>query len=95
MSGFVDYTKLYGEGYDDVYDEDGNEVSGAQCSSELLFNHNNGSYHCPSCNQELSREEFFNFIGAELPGPLCVSCGSSYPGCGTCPYGYIDEDELF
>ena len=40
----------------------------------------------------MSRGEFFNCIGANPPGPECLSCYNRYPGCTDCPYGYVDNE---
>ena len=78
------------ESYDEVYDEDGNSVFCDGCGGEIKWK--NGVYICPSCGKTMSREEFFNYIGAEPPGKECLTCDNLYPGCIICPYGYVDEE---
>ena len=54
--------------YSEVYDEDGNEVLCDICGSEIKWREEDGAYMCPECGQTFTREEFFNFIGAEPTG---------------------------
>lgn len=79
------------EVYEDVYDEDGYFVYCDLCNAELKWK--DGNYICPECGQILNRSEFMNYIGAEPPGPECVTCDNQYPGCIVCPYGYINDNE--
>lgn len=82
---------IFGEVYDDVYDEEGYFVYCDCCNNELKWK--DGIYICPNCGQTMNRAEFFNYIGAEPPGPNCITCVELYPGCPFCPYGYIDDDD--
>lgn len=77
-----------GEVYDDVYDEDGDFVICA-CGEEIKWK--DGVYICPNCGQTMTRSEFFNYIGAEPPGPECITCDNLYPGCVICHYGYVED----
>jgi len=77
------------DGYEDVFDEDGNEVNCDECSS--LVKWRDGKYVCPDCGRVFERNEFFDYIGANPPGVHCYTCDSLYPGCITCPYGYLSE----
>jgi len=94
--GDREYNRIYehnesDSSYDDVYDEDGNEVNCDYCHAEMKFK--GGQYVCLECGQVMSREVFFNYIGAEPPGSECVTCDNLYPGCIVCPHGYVvDED---
>ena len=76
-----------------VYDEEGNWVECDECRTPLVWE--DGQYYCPTCEEYWSRETFFDYIGAELPGDECLTCDNCYPGCIVCPYGYEDEDEDF
>ncbi len=76
--------------YDDVYDEDGDVVYCDRCGSEIKWK--DGQYTCPNCGQIMSREIFFNYIGADPPSEACLTCDNLYPGCAICPYGCIDDD---
>jgi len=82
---------IFGEVYDDVYDEEGYFVYCDCCNNELKWK--DGIYICPNCGQTMNRAEFFNYIGAEPPGPNCITCVELYPGCAFCPYGYINDDD--
>lgn len=77
-----------GEVYDDVYDEDGYYVICA-CGGEIKWK--DGIYICPHCGLTMNRSEFFNYIGAEPPGPECITCNNLYPGCVICRHGYIED----
>lgn len=85
---YDEYTDIY-DGYDEVYDEDGYEVLCDMCTGEIKWK--DGVYVCPKCGQIMSREVFFNYIGADPPGEECVHCDNLYPGCVICPYGYCDD----
>lgn len=76
--------------YSDVFDEDGDSVICDCCGDLIKFR--NGKYVCSGCGQVLSRSEFFNYIGADIPGDECLTCDNLYPGCTQCPYGYEIED---
>ncbi len=80
-SGSVDY----------AYDEEGNEVDCDICGMPLVIK--DGEYYCAECEEVWSRDKFFNYIGAELPGPECYTCDNDYPSCTMCPYDYVDEEE--
>lgn len=83
------FEPTFGEVYDDVYDEEGNFVYCDYCNSELKWK--DGIYVCPNCGQTMTRSEFFNYIGAEPPGPECITCDNLYPGCVICHYGYVED----
>ena len=82
---------VFSDEYDDVYTEDGDIVTCDFCGEEIKWK--NGEYVCLDCGQEMSRDVFFNYIGAEPPGDKCITCNELYPGCMYCPHGYIKEDE--
>lgn len=75
--------------YEMVYDEDGYTINCDICGSEIKWK--DGLYVCPECGNIFHRADFFNYIGANLPGPKCIECDSIYPGCVVCPYDYIEE----
>lgn len=79
-------------GYDEVYDEFDSYVpcDGYQCNAKVMFH--NGRYECPKCGKIFDRADFFAYIGANPPGPKCVTCDNLYPGCITCPHGYVKDD---
>lgn len=76
--------------YDEVYDEEGAGVYCDWCHSEIIWK--DGQYVCSGCGQVMERKDFFNYIGAEPPGPKCVTCSDLYPGCISCPHGYIKDE---
>lgn len=76
---------------DYAYDEDGNGVICDYCGQPIVCK--DGAYYCPECQEVWSREKFFDYIGADLPGTECYSCDNDYPSCQECPYGYIEEDD--
>ena len=83
---------LYDEtSYDEVYTEDGDTVNCDMCQGEIKWK--DGRYECPRCKQVMSREVFFNHIGANPPGDECIACASLYPGCVFCPHGYVDDED--
>ena len=73
-------------------DEEGEYV---HCDCGAVIRYSDGRYFCINCDREYSREEFFGMIGAELPGPNCIICDNLYPGCDSCPYGYVEEYDYF
>lgn len=75
--------------YDDVYDEHGDTVICDECGHEIYWK--DGIYVCPQCGKTMSRQVFFDYIGAMPPGPKCLTCDNLYPGCVTCPHGYTDH----
>ena len=77
-------------GYSDVFTEDGDEVFCDWCGIEIKWK--DGQYVCPNCGQEMTREIFFNYIGANPPGKECITCDELYPGCMECPHGYLTEE---
>lgn len=78
--------------YYEAYDEEGETVC---CDCGRTIKYSDGKYFCPTCDREYSRAEFFEMIGAEPPGPNCITCDNLYPGCDSCPYGYVEEDDYF
>lgn len=92
--GIFDF--LFTNNYEAVYDEEGGDVScpNVLCDDgEICWK--DGEYVCPYCGTKMTRAEFFDWIGAEPPGPKCLTCDNLYPGCTYCPYGYDvgDDDE--
>lgn len=81
--------------YSDVYTEDGDAVICENCGCDIMWNDETGEYMCPWCGHQLSRVEFFDYIGAEPPGSRCITCSELYPGCTSCPHGYIKDDNIY
>ena len=75
---------------DDVFDDDeddiGNELDVPEEEIEEAVDQIKGKVNTGG--------EFFNCIGANPPGPECLSCNNRYPGCTDCPYGYVDNEKL-
>ncbi|MEG1523847.1 MAG: hypothetical protein RR475_02345 [Clostridia bacterium] len=90
----VEVETVYDESYEEVYDEDGDlvEVECNNCREHVRWK--DGQYVCPNCGSIMSRADFFNCIGAEPPGPECLTCDNLYPGCIVCPHGYVEDDEF-
>lgn len=88
LYGLLSNLSKYAE-YEDVYDENGDTVRCDSCGFDIHWK--DGVYVCPSCGRIMSREVFFDYIGATPPGPRCIDCDNLYPGCMTCPYDYVDE----
>ena len=85
----LSYDEVYGER---VYDEEGNGVECDWCGSDIIWK--NGNYYCFNCDEVWSREKFFNYIGAQLPGKECLTCDNLYPGCIVCQHGYVKDEEF-
>ena len=65
-----------------AYDEMGGSAVCDVCRSELRWNPEKQDYECPSCGQNMDRIAYFNHIGAEPPGSICLtSCNENYPFC--------------
>ena len=76
---------------DYAYDEEGNWVECDVCNQPLVFK--DGEYYCAECEEVWSRDKFFNYISADLPGAECYTCDNDYPSCEECPYGYVEDDD--
>lgn len=75
--------------YEDVYNENGDAVFCDTCGEEIRWK--DGVYFCMGCGKRMSRTVFFDYIGATPPGLECLNCDNLYPGCMTCPFGYVNE----
>lgn len=76
-----------------VYDADGNEVSCPICNGEVIYDADN-NYICFRCKTIIQRDDFFELIGVKPAGPKCSTCKNIYPGCDSCPYGYVATDYI-
>lgn len=74
-----------------VYDEDGEEVTADCCGVPIMWDEEN--YVCPECGRIFSRADFFERIGANIPGELCITCDQLWP-CTFCHRGYDIPDEF-
>ena len=77
--------------YDSVYDEEENEVLTECCGVPMKWLDDH--YVCPECGETIARQDFFEIIGANIPGDLCLTCDQLYP-CTSCHLGYEIEDEF-
>lgn len=65
-----------------AYDENGDDAVCDICGTDLKWNPEKRIYYCRGCGQEFSRVGYFNHIGANPPGPKCVTqCWENYPFC--------------
>ena len=78
-----------------AYDEDGDQVYCEACGEEVSFDPAFREWRCSNCGMSKSRIQFFGYIGANPPGPKCISqCGENYPVCKkTCPWYRIDPSD--
>lgn len=89
------FSDEYMSQFDEAYDEDGDSVTCPNCGDSLYFKEAENTYVCLSCGYELERDNFLDYIGADVPGEECKTCDNLYPGCISCPYGYVDDDDEF
>lgn len=78
-----------------AYDEEGNGITCSRCDMDYGWDPKKHDYYCRGCGERMSREEFFAFIGAQPPGPDCMSvCRTNYPFCKRdCIRHDIDPDD--
>lgn len=89
------FSNEYMSQFSEAYDEEGNSFCCPNCGDEMYFKDNENTFVCLACGHEMDRQEYLGYIGADLPGEECRTCDSLYPGCISCPYGYVDEDDEF
>mgnify|MGYP002866765505 FL=1 len=78
-----------------AYTEDGDDVQCEWCGGRVMWDPETRGYKCRECLTEFSRAQHFIFIGAEPPGPACMSiCRENYPFCKRyCELYEIDETD--
>lgn len=78
-----------------AYDEEGNVAVCDICEGELAWNPKDRNWYCKGCGQEMDRAEYLNYIGANPPGPRCLSgCEENYPFCKKhCEHYVIDPSD--
>lgn len=78
-----------------AYDETGDRSVCDICGQELKWNPIDQKYECPDCGQEMNRTVYFNHIGANPPGQICLTaCNENYPFCKKyCPHYSFDSDD--
>lgn len=80
--GFVYRIDAKDEWINGAYDEEGNVAVCDICGGELAWNSSACHWYCRDCGQEMDRPTYFNHIGANPPGPICLTnCGENYPFC--------------
>lgn len=84
----------YDEWMNSAYDEDGNAVLCEHCSSEMKWEPAQQIWYCSECGSEMNRSAYFQYIGAQPPGDMCLfSCCENYPFCKKhCEHYIIDPD---
>lgn len=95
-----EYFELYpvdanDEWVNSAYDEEGNAVVCDICGCEMKWNPDTQLWYCLDCEQEMDRPTYFNHIGAEPPGSICMTnCRENYPFCKKyCEHYEIDLDD--
>lgn len=78
-----------------AYDEEGMQVTCSYCDGDLKFDPSAGHWYCTECGTTMGRREYFNYIGANPPGPHCMNiCSTNYPFCKKyCTTYEIDPDD--
>ena len=87
----VDYDRgtLFGDRYEDVYDQDGDAVYSECCGVCMMWDPESEDYVCPDCGRHYSRKEFLDEY-VEAYGPECYRCRTNFPECVVCHHGYQD-----
>jgi len=65
----------------EAIDEDKNSVDCESCGEQLYWSSDGRWLVCPSCGREMSRSDFFDYIGADIPDEHCQHCTERYPEC--------------
>lgn len=80
-----------------AYDDTGAAVfcEHRYCDGELRFDPALRSWYCPDCGARMDRKDYFDYIGADPPGPDCLhDCDENYPWCKhICDRYYIDPND--
>lgn len=85
---------IHDELVNSAYDESGNAVPCRMCTGEMKWSPSKRVWYCPECDYEFDREDFFCYIGANPPGPKCITCLENYPYCKKyCAFYDIDPDD--
>ena len=92
-SGTV-FSKEYMDQFEEAYDEEGDWVCCPNCGDQMYFKDSENIFACLACGYEMERQDFLDYIGADIPGEECKTCDSLYPGCMWCDYGYTKDDEF-
>ena len=77
-----------------AYDETGEQVYCDCCGEEFRWDSEMRKWRCVSCGNVKSRAEYFCYLGANPPGPVCLNqCMENYPRCKVgCPIYDCDPD---
>ena len=80
------------------YDENGEEVLCDICDEGVMrWNEDAGVWVCDECGRTMTRQEYFDWIGANPPGKKCLnSCCENYPFCKKycCEYDIPEDDPM-
>lgn len=73
---------VHDEWVNSAYDEEGGAVPCDLCDSEMRWDPERRIWYCPECERAMDRAVYFNYIGANPPGPDCITnCLENYPFC--------------
>lgn len=84
---FDEYGEIYKLNMNDewmnaAYDEDGDSVVCDLCGAEMRWSDSKHMWVCPDCEREMDRCSYFDYIGANPPGSICLTnCQENYPFC--------------
>lgn len=91
----VDCGAIFGDRYEDVYDQDGEGVLTDCCGVFMMWDPQKECYICPKCGAVITRKEFLDEY-VEAYGPECYSCRTNFPECVICHKNHqheLDERE--
>ena len=91
-SGTV-FSEEYMNQFDEAYDEEGDWVCCPNCGDQMYFKDSENIFVCLACGYEMERQDFLDYIGADIPGEECRTCSQKYPSCLDCEYGYMNNDD--
>lgn len=97
MDHYEDIYKIdaFDEWVNGAYTENGDTAICDCCGGEMKWNPVMQHWYCKECGQEMDRPIYFNHIGANPPGILCLTnCNENYPFCKKrCEHYLIDKDD--
>ena len=78
-----------------AYDENGDTSVCDMCGGDMRWNPVMQNWYCRECEQIMDRPTYFNHIGANPPGPECITnCQENYPFCKKhCDHYKIDPND--
>lgn len=97
MDHYEDIYKIdaFDEWVNGAYTENGDIAVCDRCGGDMKWNPIKQSWYCKECEQEMDRPTYFNHIGANPPGALCITnCNENYPFCKKrCEHYVIDKSD--